>query len=452
MGLFGCATQRQLRILEGAEFSAKFGKLLGMTVPEILRRAAEETCSSVKAEGSAVDVATVGAVCNLTLNEQGLLSGLLAMTPGLDAKPIESVENACASGGQAILAVAQKLMLGDGDVGLAVGFEKMRDAEGKMDGKLIGKVLGYYSHPDERVGKTFVFPHLFAEVMKAYMDEWGATEEDLAAIAVAEYENARENPFAQMQKSQVTLEYENGEPVRIDAIVVSTQHSDDVKNKQIQEAVRELVIDKVIPKRLVDKQTKVYINPTGRFVLGGPQADCGLTGRKIIVDSYGGMGRHGGGAFSGKDPTKVDRSACYYARYIAKNVVAAKLAKRCEVQVAYAIGVAQPVGVYINTFGTGRIGDETLAAYIHQQFDMRPKAIIEQLDLLRPIYRATAAYGHFGRTEFSWERTDRAAKMADDLLRGAPVSANGRNEPAPKKKEKKEEKKGKKSKRSDAFA
>ena len=185
---------------------SRFGKLLGATVPEIIRKAAQETCSSVRAECSAVDVASVGAVCNLTLNEQGLLSGLLAMTPGLEAKPIESVENACASGGQAILAVAHKLMLGEGDVGLAVGVEKMRDAEGKMDGKLVGKVLGYYSHPDERPGKTFVFPHLFAEVMQAYMDGWGVTEEDLTAIAVAEYENARENPFAQMQKNEVTLE------------------------------------------------------------------------------------------------------------------------------------------------------------------------------------------------------------------------------------------------------
>jgi S-adenosylmethionine synthetase len=192
-------------------------------------------------------------------------------------------------------------------------------------------------------------------------------------------------------------------------------------------------------------------------VLGGPLADCGLTGRKIIVDTYGGMGRHGGGAFSGKDPTKVDRSACYYARYIAKNVVAAKLAKRCEVQIAYAIGVAKPVGVYVNTFGTGRIGDETLATYIHEQFDMRPKAIIQQLDLLRPIYRVTAAYGHFGRPDFSWERTDRAAQMADDLLRAAPASNNGGNDTTAAKKTKKEEKKeekkgGKKSKRSDAFA
>ncbi len=185
---------------------SKFGKLLGATVPEIIRTAAEETCRSVKAEASTVDLATIGAVCNLSLNEQGLLSGLLAMTPGLEAKPIESVENACATGGQAILAVAQKLMLGDGDVGLAVGFEKMRDAEGKMDGKLVGKVLGYYSHPDERPGKTFVFPHLFAEVMEAYMDGWNVPEEEVTAIAVAEYENARKNPFAQMQKNEVTLE------------------------------------------------------------------------------------------------------------------------------------------------------------------------------------------------------------------------------------------------------
>lgn len=185
---------------------SRFGKLMGATVPEIIRAAAEETCRSVKANCSAVDVATIGAVCNLTLNEQGLLSGLLAMTPGLEAKPIESVENACATGGQAILAVSSKLMLGEGDVGLAVGFEKMRDAEGKMDGRLVGKVLGLYSHPDERPGKTFVFPHLFAEVMRAYMDEWGVAEEDLTAIAVAEYEQARKNPFAQMQRNDVTLE------------------------------------------------------------------------------------------------------------------------------------------------------------------------------------------------------------------------------------------------------
>jgi S-adenosylmethionine synthetase len=166
------------------------------------------------------------------------------------------------------------------------------------------------------------------------------------------------------------------------------------------------------------------VNPTGRFVVGGPQGDCGLTGRKIIVDSYGGMGRHGGGAFSGKDPSKVDRSACYYARYVAKNVVAAGVARRCEIQVAYAIGVAQPVGVHVDTFGTGAVEDSVLEKYIMSHFDMRPKALIEELELLAPQYKKTAAYGHFGRSEFSWEKTDRAAQIADDLLRG-PARTNG---------------------------
>jgi len=216
-------------------------------------------------------------------------------------------------------------------------------------------------------------------------------------------------------KTQVTIEYEDNRPVRVAAVVLSTQHGPDVKHKTLVEAVRSLVIEKVIPAKLMDKSTKIFINPTGRFVIGGPYGDAGLTGRKIIVDTYGGMGRHGGGAFSGKDPTKVDRSACYYARYVAKNVVASKLASRCEVQIAYAIGVAQPVGVHVNTFGTGRIAEEKLERYILQNFDMRPKAIIDQLDLLKPIYRKTAAYGHFGRDEFSWEKTDRAARMADDL-------------------------------------
>jgi S-adenosylmethionine synthetase len=229
-------------------------------------------------------------------------------------------------------------------------------------------------------------------------------------------------------KTQVTLEYENDVPVRIDAIVVSTQHDEKVKYKQLREAVVELVIEKALPKKLIDKATKIHVNPTGRFVIGGPLGDCGLTGRKIIVDTYGGMGRHGGGAFSGKDPSKVDRSACYYARYIAKNVVASRVAKRCEVQVAYAIGVARPVGVHVNTFGTGKVTDEVLENYILANFDMRPKALIDELALLAPMYKRTAAYGHFGRAEFPWEKTDRAASIADDLLHSSKVvRANGSN-------------------------
>ncbi len=226
-------------------------------------------------------------------------------------------------------------------------------------------------------------------------------------------------------KTQVTLEYDGTTPVRVDAIVVSTQHSPDVKYKTLREAIVDMVIEKVIPKKLIDKNTKYHVNPTGRFVIGGPQGDCGLTGRKIIVDTYGGMGRHGGGAFSGKDPSKVDRSACYYARFIAKNVVASKLASRCEVQIAYAIGVAQPVGVHVNTFGTGSISDEKLEKYIMDKFDMRPKALIDELGLLAPIYKATSAYGHFGRSEFPWEKTHRAAKIAADLG-GKPAKANGK--------------------------
>jgi S-adenosylmethionine synthetase len=220
-------------------------------------------------------------------------------------------------------------------------------------------------------------------------------------------------------KTQVTVEYdENQKPLRVDAVVVSSQHSEDVKYKTLKEQIIEEVVLKVIPERLIDKKTKFWINPTGRFVLGGPFADAGLTGRKIIVDSYGGMGRHGGGAFSGKDPSKVDRSACYYARYVAKNIVAAKLARRCEVQVAYAIGVAKPVGVYVTTFGTGVVEDAKIGKVVESLFDFRPAALIDELKLLRPIYRPTAAYGHFGRTEktFSWEATDRAAELADALL------------------------------------
>ncbi|MEB2310372.1 MAG: methionine adenosyltransferase [Sorangiineae bacterium] len=217
-------------------------------------------------------------------------------------------------------------------------------------------------------------------------------------------------------KSQVTVEYENGKVKRIDAVVISTQHSPDVKYKTLREAVMELVVKKSLPAKLLDKNTKYFINPTGRFVIGGPFGDAGLTGRKIIVDTYGGMGRHGGGAFSGKDPSKVDRSACYFARYVAKNIVASGLARRAEVQIAYAIGVARPVGVYVDTFGTGKLDDARLAKYVAEKFDMRPKALIEELDLLAPIYRPTAAYGHFGRSDFSWESTERALELASDLL------------------------------------
>ena len=225
-------------------------------------------------------------------------------------------------------------------------------------------------------------------------------------------------------KSQVTVEYENDVPKRIETVVVSTQHGPEVKHKALKEAVMELVIKKALPKHLLDSKTKYFVNPTGRFVVGGPCGDAGLTGRKIIVDTYGGMGRHGGGAFSGKDPSKVDRSACYYARFVAKNIVAAGLAKRCEVQVAYAIGVAQPMGVYVQTFGTGKLPDETLAAYVMKNFDMRPRALIEELDLLRPVYQPTSSYGHFGRSEFTWENTSRSKKLAADLL-GSSAKANG---------------------------
>ncbi len=235
-------------------------------------------------------------------------------------------------------------------------------------------------------------------------------------------------------KTQVTIEYENDKPTRLDAIVVSTQHHPDVKQKKIREALLEEVIFKVCPKDMIDKNTKIYTNPTGRFVIGGPVGDAGLTGRKIIVDTYGGMGRHGGGAFSGKDPSKVDRSAAYFARYVAKNVVASGVATKCEVQVAYAIGVAKPMGVYVSTFGTGKVPDEKIAAAVVDMFDFRPRALIETLDLLRPIYRPTAAYGHFGRNPakedvkngFTWERTDRADELRDRLLKGkAKTESNG---------------------------
>jgi S-adenosylmethionine synthetase len=218
-------------------------------------------------------------------------------------------------------------------------------------------------------------------------------------------------------KSQVTVAYEQNRPVAIDTVVVSTQHTPDVSHETIREAVIEEVVKPVLPPDLVKRDVTYYINPTGRFVDGGPYADSGLTGRKIIVDTYGGYGAHGGGCFSGKDPSKVDRSASYYARYVAKNLVAAGVAERVELQLAYAIGVAQPVSVLVRTDGTGKVDDAKLAAYVKERFDMRPKAIIEQLDLLRPIFRSTAAYGHFGRAgeAFTWERTDRAERIRSDL-------------------------------------
>lgn len=214
-------------------------------------------------------------------------------------------------------------------------------------------------------------------------------------------------------KSQVTVEYSHGKPKRIDTVLISTQHSPDMAQADIHEQVMEHVIMPSMPDGMVDKDLKVFVNPTGRFVIGGPQGDAGVTGRKIIADTYGGMGRHGGGAFSGKDPTKVDRSAAYATRWAAKNVVAAGLADRCEIQVAYAIGVAHPLSVNVETFGTGKIADEKIAALINEFFDLRPGAIIRDLDLRKPIYRKTAAYGHFGRddTDFPWERTNKAAAM-----------------------------------------
>ena len=217
-------------------------------------------------------------------------------------------------------------------------------------------------------------------------------------------------------KSQVTIEYEGKRPVRAEAVVISTQHSPNVSHRDLSEAILEKVIREVVPAELLDKNTKFHINPTGKFVIGGPQGDTGLTGRKIIVDTYGGRGRHGGGAFSGKDPTKVDRSACYMARYIAKNIVAAGLADECEVQLAYAIGVAEPVSVYVDTFGSGKVEQTKLVELVREHFQMTPRGIIESLQLRRPIFKKTAAYGHFGRTEpeFTWEATDKA-----DALRTA---------------------------------
>ena len=218
-------------------------------------------------------------------------------------------------------------------------------------------------------------------------------------------------------KTQVTVEYENGKPVRIDAIVISSQHAPEVSHEQITEDIIENVVKPVVPAAMLDDNTKYYINPTGRFVIGGPQGDAGLTGRKIIVDTYGGMARHGGGAFSGKDPSKVDRSAAYAARYVAKNIVAAGLADKCEIQLAYAIGVAQPVSVLVETFGTAKIDEEKIAELVRKNFALSPTGIIKELNLLRPLYKQTAAYGHFGRTDVDlpWEHTDKAATLREQV-------------------------------------
>lgn len=217
-------------------------------------------------------------------------------------------------------------------------------------------------------------------------------------------------------KSQITFRYEDGKPIAIDAVVLSTQHKEEISLKDLQEGVMEEIIKPVLPENWINGDTKFFINPTGRFVIGGPHGDCGLTGRKIIVDTYGGMARHGGGAFSGKDPSKVDRSAAYVARYVAKNIVAAGIAQRCEIQLSYAIGVAEPTSISVETFGTGKISNSKIVTLIREHFELRPRGLIEMLDLIKPIYRATAAYGHFGRDDLdlSWEKTDRAAALKSD--------------------------------------
>jgi S-adenosylmethionine synthetase len=244
---------------------------------------------------------------------------------------------------------------------------------------------------------------------------------------LSEVRKAGQLPFLRPDgKSQVTVEYVNGQPARVDCVVISTQHSDSVSNREIHESIVKEVIQHVVPPSLLDSRTKFHINPTGRFVVGGPMGDAGLTGRKIIVDTYGGYSRHGGGALSGKDPTKVDRSACYMARYVAKNLVAAGLARRVEVQLAYAIGVAEPVSVMVDTFDTGVIPDEQMTDLVRAVFSLTPRGIIESLDLRRPIYRPTAAYGHFGRSEptFTWERSDKAEALRKAAaVRGAEVAA-----------------------------
>lgn len=298
------------------------------------------------------------------------------------------------------------ISLGRQSTDIAMGVDKSKEAKNGSKDKLgttgagdQGMMFGYASNESEPYFKGAYMP---LPITLAHR----------LSYRLAQVRKSGEVPYLRPDgKTQVTVEYENGKPVRVDTIVISTQHDPDVSHEQIEKDMKEKVVNQVIPAELLDDQTIYHINPTGRFVIGGPQGDAGLTGRKIIVDTYGGMARHGGGAFSGKDPTKVDRSAAYAARYVAKNLVAAGIADRCEIQLAYVIGVAEPVSIFVDTFGTGRISDEEITKLIRRHFDLRPDGIISMLNLARPIYRKTAAYGHFGRhdVEFPWESTDKAA-------------------------------------------
>lgn len=298
------------------------------------------------------------------------------------------------------------ISLGRQSTDIAMGVDKSKEAKNGSKDKLgttgagdQGMMFGYASNESEPYFKGAYMP---LPITLAHR----------LSYRLAQVRKSGEVPYLRPDgKTQVTVEYENGKPVRVDTIVISTQHDPDVSHEQIEKDMKEKVVNQVIPAELLDDQTIYHINPTGRFVIGGPHGDAGLTGRKIIVDTYGGMARHGGGAFSGKDPTKVDRSAAYAARYVAKNLVAAGIADRCEIQLAYAIGVAEPVSIFVDTFGTGRISDEEITKLIRRHFDLRPDGIISMLNLARPIYRKTAAYGHFGRqdVEFPWESTDKAA-------------------------------------------
>lgn len=300
------------------------------------------------------------------------------------------------------------ISLGRQSTDIAMGVDKSKEAKNGSKDKLgttgagdQGMMFGYASNESEPYFKGAYMP---LPITLAHR----------LSYRLAQVRKSGEVPYLRPDgKTQVTVEYENGKPVRVDTIVISTQHDPDVSHEQIEKDMKEKVVNQVIPAELLDDQTIYHINPTGRFVIGGPQGDAGLTGRKIIVDTYGGMARHGGGAFSGKDPTKVDRSAAYAARYVAKNLVAAGIADRCEIQLAYAIGVAEPVSIFVDTFGTGRISDEEITKLIRRHFDLRPDGIISMLNLARPIYRKTAAYGHFGRqdVEFPWESTDKAALL-----------------------------------------